>query len=343
MRGRPQLAEPDEDPETLKIRPRSRSLDDLVLKLLHEEEARDVPVTQTGPYAMVLSVALGSCQVLFEDRLLNCKLTSELRQRQQTALAVGDHVFVDFERGNDPIVASVLPRHTRLSRPDPGIQARERVIVANVDQVGIVVSLVTPPLHPRLIDRYLIAIQKGGAKPLLCVNKIDLVEDQSELSKLQPYRDLGLHMVLCSADSGEGLDDLRQHLRGRLTAFVGHSGVGKSSLLNALRPDLGLATGEVSAGYGRGTHTTTSSSLHDLGDGLRIIDTPGVREFGLWQVSAQELDDSFPEFSSLTCRFRDCTHTHEPGCGVKEATDLGQITSDRLETYQSLRAALDSR
>src|SRR5207253_671504 len=157
---------------------------------------------------------------------------------------------------------------------------------ANIDIVANVVSLKSPPLRPGLIDRYLIATGASGAAPLLCLNKIDLLTDASELEPLRPYEDLGLAIVRCSATTGEGVEELAAALAGKLCVFAGHSGVGKSSLLNALDPQLDLATKDVSSGNERGRHTTTSSVLYRLRNGATVIDTPGIREFGLWNIDA---------------------------------------------------------
>ena len=213
--------------------------------------------------------------------------------------------------------------------------------MANVDSVLIVVSVVRPPLHPRLIDRYLIAIQNGGAKPLICVNKIDLLgEDKSELDVLEPYRKIGIPVIECSTRESLGIEEMRELLRGQKVVFVGHSGVGKSSLINAFAPDLNLVTGGVSEGYGRGTHTTTVSSLHRLASDTTLIDTPGIRSFGLWSVTQNEIERSFPEFVGLECKFNDCSHTKEPGCGVLAAVESGSISGDRYSTFLRLREEL---
>jgi ribosome biogenesis GTPase len=204
----------------------------------------------------------------------------------------------------------------------------------------IVVSVVSPPLHPRLIDRYLIAIQNGGAKPLICVNKIDLLEDQTELKVLEPYRKIGIPVIQCSTRDEIGIDEVRDLLQGQMVVFVGHSGVGKSSLINAFAPELNLVTGGVSEGYGRGTHTTTVSSLHRLPHDTTLVDTPGIRSFGLWSVTQNEIERSFPEFVGLQCKFNDCTHTKEPGCGVLAAVERGDISSDRYSTFLRLRDEL---
>lgn len=262
-------------------------------------------------------------------------------------VAVGDSATIGLAEDRKTwMIASLGDRRTKLSRPDVGNEHLERVIVANVDIVCVVVSVVAPPLHPRLIDRYLIAIQRGGAEAMLCVNKVDLLELGSaahgeahpELQKLAPYRDLGLAVHFCSASSGEGIEGVRADLQGRITAFVGHSGVGKSSLMNAIFPSLNLNTGALMGGYGRGAHTTTASSLHVFPDETKLIDTPGVRSFGIGKMQPGELLWYFPEFDGFDCKFRDCSHDHEPGCGVREAAEGGQIHKVRYETYRRLLA-----
>ncbi|MFG0305675.1 MAG: ribosome small subunit-dependent GTPase A [Phycisphaerales bacterium JB040] len=292
-----------------------------------------------------------------------CRLPAELAGRQQSELCVGDRVRYsvhDDSRTGEPEIDHVMQRDTVLARRDPHTGER-RAIVANVDAVVVVVSVVAPPLHPRLIDRYLIAIEdswvervSGGgshaddpdpAQAIVAVNKADLLDGLSpeergaELAKLEPYRALGLPVIECSATRAEGLDELRHALSGKTVAFVGHSGVGKSSLTNALDPRLGIRVGAVGELTQRGRHTTTSSQLHEIAPAspddrpFFVIDTPGIRFFTLDDMTPVELRDSFPEIRALRrgCKFNDCTHTHEPGCAVR-----GNIHPARYDAYLRL-------
>lgn len=330
----------DEEGGGVAVRRRTQSVEDWVLKILEQEE---VPDGQGGPVGQgaVVWVGRGACRVSLNGEQVSCEIGSEIATRQQTEIAVGDEAVV-VRKAERFAIERVLERRTMLSRPDPQNSHIERVVAANVDVVFITVSVKTPPLHPRLIDRFLVAVQHGGANPIVCVNKLDLLESQEEereeLGKLEPYRNAGIRIVRCSSVRSDGLEELRSATSGRTCAFVGHSGVGKSSLLNALHPDLALTTSAVSAGYGRGRHTTTASSLFDFGGGTRLIDTPGIRSFGLWKMEAGELAMYFPEFGPWvrSCGFRNCTHTHEPNCGVKGAVEAGEVTAFRYETYLRL-------
>ena len=280
-----------------------------------------------------------------EAHVVDCLLPSRLAKNQQALLAVGDEVTFALYEGKHRVI-EVAPRQTVLSRPDPHNPRKERVIAANVDVVVHVSSLVKPPLRPALIDRYLIAIERGGATPLLLVNKVDLVGEKELAESLAPldvYRETGFDVLTCSAETGRGLGTLRQALAGQTAVFVGHSGVGKSSLLNALSPSLELTTSQVSERYARGRHTTTRSHLYHLGDGIRLIDTPGIRELGLWHLDPGELSLYFPDFddAAILCKFSHCTHTHEPRCGVKAAVEEGKIPAGRYATYTRILASLE--
>ncbi len=301
---------------------------------------------------VLVAPSSGACRVESEGRIHDCVLPSEIARDQQRRLAVGDEVLFteslppgppggapgDRPGGGAGRLVEVLPRRSFLSRPDPRNPRRERVIAANVDIVVQVVSFRRPPLRTALIDRCLIAVERGGAGALICVNKVDLLRREAqrrrELETLEPYLDLGLEVAVCSAKTGEGVAAVRRRLAGRTAVFVGHSGVGKSSLLNALDPDLGVRTRDVS-GRGRGRHTTTRSRLYRLAGGIRVIDTPGIREFGLFQLRAEELPLYFPEFlpHAAACRFNDCRHHREPDCAVRDAVEGGELGAARYETY----------
>jgi ribosome biogenesis GTPase len=292
-----------------------------------------------GSAAIVMSVTGAQCRVFRDGAEIDCNVPPHIAMLRGSALAAGDRVILEGDT-----VETVLPRQSVLARPDPINKHLQRMIAANIDVVVHVVSLKSPPLRPRLIDRYLIAIQRGGAQPVLCVNKIDLLSDEEreeELAKLAPYRDLEVPVIAVSTKSGEGLDTLRSHVEGKMAALVGHSGVGKSSILNALDERLQLATGGLHR-RGTGRHTTTRATLYDFGAGTYLIDTPGIREFGLWDLDRESLRDYFPEFvePSESCRFTNCTHVHEPDCEVKRRLESGDLNLARYETYVRLYESL---
>jgi ribosome biogenesis GTPase / thiamine phosphate phosphatase len=272
-------------------------------------------------HGMAVETGPGFCDVLCLGERVRCRTAVDV--------ATGDQVRFSPDRRR---IEEVLPRRTVLSRSDPHNPRIERVIAANIDVVVNVVSLKNPPLRPGLIDRYLIAIGKSGAEALVCVNKIDLLENADEFAPLAPYESLG-PIIRCSAITGEGIAQLSDALAGKPCVFAGHSGVGKSSLLNALDSGLTLDTSAVSSGNQRGRHTTTSSALYHLPNGAMIIDTPGIREFGLWNISSADVRGYYREFEGRPCAFGDCSHTHEPDCGVKAAVEAGEIARARYEGY----------
>lgn len=297
----------------------------------------------------VVSLWSAGCKVRRDGQDYDCSLPSQLAAGQQSNLAVGDDVnflLPDADGNQAGRVLEVLPRRTRLARPDPLLKHLERVVAANVDIVVQVSSVIQPDFRPTLIDRYLIAIEQGGAQPILCVNKLDLLDEEGLLDlehELTPYRALELEIVLCSALCEKGIERLRELLAGKTVVFVGHSGVGKSSLLNALDPAAQARTGEVSSAYNKGRHTTTRASLYELAGGMQVIDTPGIREFGLLDLDAQGLRLYFPDLQELAegCRFNNCTHSHEPACAVRDAAEEDDHLAARYMTYLRLLASLE--
>ena len=221
---------------------------------------------------------------------------------------------------------------TRASR------RREHVLVANIDQLVIVMSLVEPALKPHLIDRYVAAALKGGLAPVVCLNKADLADPVALQPLIGAYSQQGIPAVLTSAVTGYGVDRLRELLRDRATVFSGQSGVGKSSLLNAVQPELGLRVREVSESTQKGRHTTTTSELIRLETGGWVVDTPGIRQFQLWDTRPEEVEGYFREFAPFValCGFPDCTHTHEANCAVKSAVARRLLSERRYQSYFGL-------
>lgn len=271
-------------------------------------------------------------------------------------VTVGDRVwFSDHTQAPDGPPAGVIervePRATRLSRRDR--RQREQTIVANADQLLAIVSIAQPRLRPHLVDRFIVAALKGGLRPILCFNKLDLLEADVALDDddqpttnlsvqdvINEFRALGYPCLCTSAITGIGLDELRMALQDHLTVLSGQSGVGKSTLLNALQPALNLPVQEVSAGNEKGRHTTTLAELLPLDFGGFVVDTPGIRAFDLWAVEPGELEALFVEFVPYVqkCRFRDCTHRHEEGCAVAAAVESGAISARRYYSYLKMFA-----
>lgn len=286
-----------------------------------------------SPYGVLAFVETGEQEVL-------CQVADHLTDGRTSVLAPGDAVLVE-RQGDDYVVQAVRNRRSKLSRPSPRYAGREQVFAANVDQLIIVSAVAQPYFKTGVVDRYLIAAQIGGVSPVLCVNKVDLSEQ--EIEAVEGYRELGLPVIETSCVTGDGVAALRDAIEGKTNIFAGQSGVGKSSLLNALDPDLELRTQGVSNATSKGRHTTTASRLYHLEVHTHVIDTPGIKQLGLWQVSAENLDYYFPEIGRLAanCKFRDCTHSHEPNCSVKQAVEDGDVTMLRYQSYHRIRGSLE--
>jgi ribosome biogenesis GTPase / thiamine phosphate phosphatase len=279
-----------------------------------------------------------------------CTIGGRLKQvnfETRTLLAVGDFVNVDI--GKDARVEEILPRANTLSRFSEAEFQTEAVIAANVDQVVIVAAVCEPEFKPGLIDRYICAAGIADIDAVLCVNKIDLAEDfdgihppPSMVGECEFYTRLGITVLFVSAEAGFGLEELTVCLRGKETVFSGHSGVGKTALLHRLQPDLETKTLSISESTGKGRHSTTFSRLLRLDLGGYLVDTPGVRTFGLHRRDAARLPRVFPGFDELAagCRFTDCTHSHEQDCAVKQAVEEGLIPEDRYDSYLRILESL---
>lgn len=280
-----------------------------------------------------------------EGNLVEARLRGRVKkERQASDLAViGDRVRVERLADGTGAIESVEPRERRFSRRQPGPRGswREDVMVANPDLVAPVFACDRPPPNPRLIDRFLVVAEYNEVPVLLVANKVDLVGPDAARERFGPYERIGYDVVYASAKAGIGLDELRERLAGNLSIVTGPSGVGKSTLLNTLQPGLQLATGEVSSVLeGKGKHTTTHAELLPLigPRGGYVADTPGIRELGLWQMPPSELAWCFPEFREHlgSCGFNDCTHLHEPRCGLRAAVGGGHVSEARHDSYRRL-------
>ena len=266
------------------------------------------------------------------------RLLRTLSTDQRHPVAAGDWVHV-LGHGDRAVIQAIEPRRSSLCRDSRG---RRHVIVANVDQVLIVGSAAKPTLKPALIDRLIVAAEASGIRPVICLNKADLVDPASLVPFAGVYARMGYPVVICSAVTGLGLERLRAELAGAVSAIVGQSGVGKSSLLNALDPALALPVGEVSRDNDKGRHTTTTARLLPHARGGTFVDTPGVRQFQLWEVVPAEVPAAFRDLRPLAnrCRFPDCTHTHESACAVKDAVADGLLDTRRWQSCCHLAAGI---
>jgi ribosome biogenesis GTPase len=267
--------------------------------------------------------------------------------RSYNPIAPGDRVELtpDDYHPREGMISAVLPRRTRLVRWSKKGRAPQ-VLAANADIAVCVTSPASPPFRPRFIDRLIVAAETGGLTPIVLLNKNDLTPSGEVSERLEHYRHMGYRIHACSARTGDGLEELFRILKQGLVVMVGQSGVGKSSLLNALSPGASQRVGELSLKHDRGSHTTIVPVLLELTDGVRVIDTPGIRELELADVLPDEIGFHFRDFAPYmqSCSYQPCLHAGEPQCAVAAAVEAGQIHSDRYESYlRILQELRDSR
>jgi ribosome biogenesis GTPase len=261
--------------------------------------------------------------------------------------AVGDRVLVLPAADGTGAIEEILPRSRVLSRSTPSTGGRrsyaggetEQVIVANPEQAVFIFACAEPEPHLRMLDRFLVVAERAGIPAVVCANKIDLVEGDAPEKKFGIYRKVGYPVIFTSARTGAGVDQLRALLRGKLSVLSGPSGVGKSSLLNAIQPGLGLAISHVSQLHQKGRHTTVAPELIELAEGGYVADTPGLRAIAFFDIDPEELDAYFPEIRPLVehCSFHDCVHENTPGCAVIRAVEEGNISPERYDSFLRLR------
>lgn len=306
--------------------------------------ADSAPAAGTRLQGMVLRAQSGFFWVQTEAGVLECTLRGRLKKERQSSdiAVIGDVVEVSVVSPGHGAVEAVMPRRSKLARRASGSRGiwSEDVIVANVDQVLVVCACASPDFHPRMLDRYLVLTEIGELETVVVANKVDLVGEERARALFAPYERIGYRVLYTSTKSGLGLEELRRDLADKISVVTGKSGVGKSSLFNAVQPGLGLAVGDVSEAVDKGRHTTRVAELIALegASGGYLADTPGIRELGLWRFPMDELAWCFREFRPFLgqCYFAGCTHTHEPGCAVRDQVGAA-ITPERYDSYVKLR------
>ncbi|MFS0823656.1 ribosome small subunit-dependent GTPase A [Bacillus sp. 1P02SD] len=289
------------------------------------------------PEGKIIKALSGFYYVQDENgELIQCRGRGVFRKNKVTPL-VGDHVLFQAENSTDGYILEVLERKNELVRPP----------IANVDQAILVFSAIKPDFSPLLLDRFLVLVESNDIEPIICISKTDLISDEAvqEIKEYaRNYREIGYHVLLTSTKEKEGLDQLLPLLENRISVFAGQSGVGKSSLLNSLRPDLELETNEISMSLGRGKHTTRHVELIEIGNGL-VADTPGFSSLEFLTIEAEELAYCFPEIYEVgaNCKFRGCTHISEPKCAVRQSVEDGSIEQFRYNHYVSFYEEIKER
>lgn len=293
----------------------------------------------------VLAITPEGITVQHGGNVYLCLLRGILKKevtRAKNLVTVGDFVLFEPDLEGEGSIFHVEDRISVLSRQEHLRRRQKQLIAANIDQVLITVSVVQPPLKPPLVDRYIIATRKGRMEPIIIINKIDLLEEGMDEFVLfehfvRTYKALGIPLVALSAETGEGIEELKERMKDKASVFSGQSGTGKSSLINAVT-GLELPVGEIIKKTRKGMHTTTTTHLIPLRFGGWCIDTPGIRSFGVWDLKKEDLDAYFPEIKehSRECKYPNCTHAHEPGCAVEAAVERGEISPLRFDSYLKL-------
>ena len=292
-------------------------------------------------YGKVIKSTRNHYLVRFENRILKCVIRGKIVGKSQedvSAVKVGDNVIVSVISDSEGVIQKILPRRSKLSRSVEGKAYREHIIATNIDQMIIIMSVKQPAFKWGLLDRYLVIAEKNKLHSVICLNKIDLVHDEEFQQVVKTYEKLNYEIYFTSVVTGRGLGKLSSSLKGKVSILVGHSGVGKSSLLQKIEPEAMVKISEISEKTTKGKHATSFVELFPLSLGGYIIDTPGIRELGLWDIYRDELKHYFVEFRRIqsACQFNDCKHLKEPGCAVKGAVRQNKISKERYKNYHNI-------
>ena len=280
--------------------------------------------------------------VLHDGETVRCRIRGRLRLkgvRSTNPVVVGDEVACEADEGGDYVIADILPRRNYVIRRASNLSKESHIIAANVDQALLMASLRAPETPTEFVDRFLVTCEAYKVPVTILLSKLDLQDAEAVAEFRAVYEGAGYRVLEVSVREGRGVEEVRELLAGRTTLVSGNSGVGKSTLIQAIDPSLDIRTGEISESHHKGRHTTTFSTMYPLAGGGAVIDTPGIKGFGLIDIDEAELWHYFPEMMRVApaCRFYNCTHTHEPGCAVTEAVKAGEIAWPRYESYLKIR------
>jgi ribosome biogenesis GTPase / thiamine phosphate phosphatase len=293
-------------------------------------------------HGLITSSQSGFYTVATDEGDRVCQLRGRLKKgrKEGDIVAVGDRVRISTLPDDKGMIEEVEPRQRMISRMAPTPRGEyQQIIIANPDQAVFVFACADPDPHLGMLDRFLVIAEKQMTPALIVANKVDLVRMENAKDIFGHYEPIGYPVIYTSVVSNQGIDDLRDHLKNNISLFAGPSGVGKSSLLNAVQPGLGLEVRDVSRATGKGRHTTVVRKLFPVESGGYVADTPGLKALALWDIEPEELDGYFPEMRSLVdqCQFNDCTHIHEPGCAVLSAVNEAKIHKERYNSYMRMR------
>ncbi len=291
---------------------------------------------------LVIRQQAGFYAIFAEDREITCKLRGRIKNKRinEDQVAIGDRVFISLISADEGVIEEILPRDKQFFRLAPSTRGEyKQILIANPDAVFLVFACADPEPSLRMLDRFLVIAEKQKIPAVIVANKVDLVGEKKARELFEVYPGLGYQVVFTSAKKKMNIDWLKQELRGKISAFSGPSGVGKSSLLNEIQPGLGIQIGRLKESSGKGRHTTVVRQLLKLDEGGFVADMPGLRSLSLWDTEPEELDGYFPELRDLVadCQFNNCSHIMEPGCAVKKAVAEGRVHQARYDSYVRLR------